>query len=75
MTLHCCRLLLPCACAHLRACTIVHAALVAAACLPTCLPTCLPARFHAQIAGNSVHVDLAFMRKHMPRLVDHLSYR
>jgi hypothetical protein len=29
----------------------------------------------AQIAGNSVHVDLAFLRKHMPRLVDHLSYR
>ncbi|PRW56532.1 mitochondrial [Chlorella sorokiniana] len=29
----------------------------------------------AQIAGNSVHVDLAFLRKHMPRLVDHLHYR
>ena len=29
----------------------------------------------AQIAGNSVHVDLAFLRKWMPRLVDHLHYR
>ncbi|KAI3428180.1 hypothetical protein D9Q98_006560 [Chlorella vulgaris] len=29
----------------------------------------------AQIAGNSVHVDLAFLRKHMPRIVDHLHYR
>ncbi|PSC72624.1 mitochondrial [Micractinium conductrix] len=29
----------------------------------------------AQIAGNSVHVDLAFLRRSMPRLVDHLHYR
>lgn len=31
--------------------------------------------FGPQIAGNSVHVDLAFLRKHMPRLVEHLHYR
>jgi oligoribonuclease len=29
----------------------------------------------AQLAGSSVHVDLAFMRKGMPRLVDYLHYR
>ena len=29
----------------------------------------------ALLAGNSVHVDLAFLRQCMPRLVDHLHYR
>lgn len=29
----------------------------------------------AQIAGNSVHVDLAFLRRHMPRLAEHLHFR
>lgn len=29
----------------------------------------------AQIAGNSVHVDVAFLRRHMPRLLDYLHYR
>lgn len=29
----------------------------------------------ALLAGNSVHVDLAFLRHCMPRLVDHLHYR
>ena len=41
-------------------------------------PDCAPqnqTKPNAQIAGNSVHVDLAFLRKHMPRLVEHLHYR
>ena len=29
----------------------------------------------ALLAGNSVHVDLAFLRQCMPRLVEHLHYR
>ena len=29
----------------------------------------------AQIAGNSVHVDVAFLRKHMPKLVEYAHYR
>lgn len=29
----------------------------------------------AQIAGNSVHVDVAFLRKWMPRVVEYLHYR
>ncbi len=29
----------------------------------------------ALLAGNSVHMDLAFLRQCMPRLVDHLHYR
>lgn len=29
----------------------------------------------ALLAGNSVHVDLAFLRQCMPRLVDHLHFR
>jgi len=29
----------------------------------------------AQLAGNSVHVDLAFLRRYMPSLAAHLSYR
>lgn len=29
----------------------------------------------AQLAGNSVHVDRAFLQRHMPRLVEHLHYR
>ena len=29
----------------------------------------------AQIAGNSVHMDVAFMRRHMPRIIDYLHYR
>ena len=29
----------------------------------------------ALLAGNAVHVDLAFLRQCMPRLVDHLHYR
>lgn len=29
----------------------------------------------AQIAGNSVHADVAFMKRFMPRIVDYLHYR
>lgn len=29
----------------------------------------------AQLAGNSVHVDLSFLKRYMPRLAAHLSYR
>ncbi|KAK9820106.1 hypothetical protein WJX72_006205 [[Myrmecia] bisecta] len=29
----------------------------------------------AQLAGNSVHVDLAFLRKHMPLLAEHIPHR
>ncbi len=29
----------------------------------------------AQLAGNSVHVDAAFLRRWMPRLAAHLHYR
>ncbi len=29
----------------------------------------------AQVAGNSVHVDLAFLKRYMPRLAEHLHYR
>ena len=29
----------------------------------------------AQLAGNSVHCDLAFLRRYMPRLAAHLHYR
>lgn len=29
----------------------------------------------AQIAGNSVHVDKEFLKRHMPKLEDYLSYR
>ena len=29
----------------------------------------------AVLAGNSVHMDLAFLRIHMPRVVEHLHYR
>lgn len=45
--------------------------------LPLLLPlTCIPPSCCLeQIAGNSVHVDLAFLRKGMPKLVDHLHYR
>lgn len=35
----------------------------------------VPAQKMALLAGNSVHVDLAFLRQCMPRLVDHLHYR
>lgn len=35
----------------------------------------VPAPKMALLAGNSVHVDLAFLRQCMPRLVDHLHYR
>ena len=35
----------------------------------------LPLPTPTQIAGNSVHVDLAFLRRHMPALCDHLHYR
>lgn len=27
------------------------------------------------VAGNSVHVDVAFLKRHMPRLAEHLHYR
>jgi oligoribonuclease len=30
---------------------------------------------HAQLAGNSVHCDLGFLRRYMPRLAAHLHYR
>ena len=29
----------------------------------------------AVLAGNTVHMDLAFLRIHMPRVVEHLHYR
>ena len=29
----------------------------------------------AQIAGNSVHVDVSFMRQHMPKIIDYAHYR
>ncbi|KAJ2813118.1 Oligoribonuclease, mitochondrial [Coemansia furcata] len=29
----------------------------------------------AVLAGNSVHVDCAFLRRYMPRLIEHLHYR
>lgn len=35
----------------------------------------VPEPFVGHLAGNSVHVDLAFLRRCMPRLVGHLHYR
>ena len=35
----------------------------------------IPAPNTGLIAGNSVHVDLAFLRIHMPRVAEHLHYR
>ncbi len=29
----------------------------------------------ARLAGNSVHVDMQFLRRHMPRLFSHLHHR
>ena len=39
---------------------VIMAAMTSALCLPV---------------GSSVHVDLAFLRQHMPRLAEHLPYR
>ncbi len=35
----------------------------------------VPEPFTAPLAGNSVHADRAFLRKHMPALNDYLHYR
>eukprot|EP00873_Tetraselmis_striata_P017782 jgi/Tetstr1/438046/TSEL_026672.t1 len=35
----------------------------------------VPSSGQALLAGSSVHVDLAFLRAHMPRLAEHLHYR
>ena len=29
----------------------------------------------APVAGNSVHVDVAFLKRHMPRLAEYFHYR
>lgn len=35
----------------------------------------IPTPGAAQIAGNSVHTDVAFMRKYMPSIIDYCHYR
>lgn len=35
----------------------------------------IPEPGSSHIAGNSVHADVAFLKRHMPRIIDHLHYR